>query len=103
MWRLLYAAGVIGLASTVTLHPLSAQGVSDVLRGLNAVINPGDAQRLEDQARRSNQPAEERYWRDYRTGLETPNRGRDTSVRRDYGDRVASIRMTRADSALTLQ
>ena len=49
-------------------------GVGDIVRGLNAVVNPGDAQRLEDQARRNNQPAEERYWRDYRTGLETPDR-----------------------------
>jgi hypothetical protein len=85
--RLLCGAVVVGLASIATLHPMSAQGVSDVVRGLNAVINPGDAQRLEDQARRNNQPAEERYWRDYRTGLETPDRSRDTGLRRDYGDR----------------
>jgi hypothetical protein len=104
--RLLCAAGVVGLASTVTLHPLSAQGVTDVLRGLNAVINPGDAQRLEDQARRSNQPAEERYWRDYRTGLETPDRSRDTGVRRDYGDRrfdPNDPRSFRSDAAIALE
>jgi len=39
--KLLYVAGVIGLASTVAPHSLSAQGVSDIVRTLNAVINPG--------------------------------------------------------------
>ena len=72
--RVFYTASVVGLMSSLAAHPLSAQGVGDIVRGLNAVINPGDAQRLEDQARRNNQPAEERYWRDYRTGLETPDR-----------------------------
>ncbi len=72
--RLFYAAAAVGLVSTVPPHPLSAQGVSDIFRGLNAVINPDDAQRLEN-------------WRDYRTGLETHDWGPDTYSRRDYGDR----------------
>ena len=54
--RLLFTAGVVGLMSALGTHPLSAQGVGDIVRGLNAVINPGDAQRLE----RNNRPAEER-------------------------------------------
>ena len=85
--RLFYTAALVGLMGVLSAQPSSAQGVGDIVRGLNAVINPGDAQRLEDQARRNNQPAEERYWRDYRTGLETPDRSRDTGARRDYGDR----------------
>ena len=92
--RVLYTAGVAGLMSALTAHPsaltahpASAQGVGDIVGGLNAVINPGDPQRLEDQARRNNRPAEERYWWDYRTGLETPDRSRDTGARRDHGDR----------------
>ena len=104
--KLLYVAGVIGLASTVAPHSLSAQGVSDIVRTLNAVINPGDAQRLEDQARRNNQPAEERYWRDYRAGLETHDRSRDTYSRRDYGDRrfdPADPRSFRSDAAINLE
>jgi hypothetical protein len=104
--RLLYVAGLVGLASTVTPQPLSAQSVSDVVRSLNAVINPGDAQRLEDQARRSNQPAEESYWRDYRTGLETPDPGRDSGIRRDYGDRrfdPSDPRSFRSDAAINLE
>ena len=84
--RVLYTASVAGLMSALAAHPPSAQGVTDIVRGLNAVINPGDAQRLEDQARRNNRPAEERYWRDYRAGLETPDRSRDTGARRDHGD-----------------
>jgi hypothetical protein len=70
------------------------------------VINPGDTQRLEDQARRNNRPAEERYWRDYRTGLETPNRSRDTGVRRDYGDRrfdPNDPRTFRSEAAINLE
>jgi len=92
--------------SALTAHPLSAQGVGDIVRGLNAVINPGDAQRLEDQARRNNQPAEERYWRDYRTGLEAPDRSRDTGARRDYGDRrfdPNDPRTFRSDAAINLE
>src|SRR5256885_8360027 len=58
----------------------SAQSVNDMVRTLNNVLNPGDAQRLEDQARRSGRPQEERYWRDYRAGLDSPDRSR-----RDYG------------------
>jgi len=104
--RVFYTASVVGLMSSLAAHPLSAQGVGDIVRGLNAVINPGDAQRLEDQARRNNRPAEERYWRDYRTGLETPNRSRDTGVRRDYGDRrfdPNDPRTFRSEAAINLE
>lgn len=73
--RLLYGVSVVVLMSTLAPRLLYAQSVGDTARGLNAVINPGDAQRLEDQARRNNRPAEERYWRDYRAGLEAPDRG----------------------------
>ncbi|MBV8845203.1 MAG: hypothetical protein JO307_20545 [Bryobacterales bacterium] len=51
-----------------------------MVRTLNNVLNPSDAQRLEDQARRNGRPQEERYWRDYRAGLDSPDRNR-----RDYG------------------
>jgi hypothetical protein len=110
---LLYSLGVVALMTVSSAQPSSAQGVGDIVRGLNAVINPGDAQRLKDQARRNNQPAEERYWRDYRTGLETPDRSRDTGARRDYGDRsrdygdrrfdLGDPRTFRSDAALNLE
>jgi hypothetical protein len=104
--RLFYTATVVGLMGVLSAQPSSAQGVSDIVRGLNAVINPSDAQRFEDQARRNNRPAEERYWRDYRTGLETPDRSRDVGTRRDYGDRrfdPGDPRTFRSDAAINLE
>jgi hypothetical protein len=58
----------------------SAQSMNDMVRTLNNIVNPSDAQRLEDQARRTRRPREERYWHDYRAGLDSPDRNR-----RDYG------------------
>ena len=50
-----------------------AQSVNDMVRTLNNIVNPGDAQRLEDQARRNDRPQEERYWHDYhRADLSRP-------------------------------
>ena len=111
--RLPYVASVVGLVTALAGYPAAAQGVTDIVRGLNAVINPGDAQRFEDQARRNNRPAEERYWRDYRTGLEAPDRSRDTGARGDYGDRSRDYgdrrfapgdpRTFRSDAAINLE
>ena len=70
------------------------------------MINPSDAQRFEDQARRNNRPSEERYWRDYRTGLESPDRTREPGDRRDYGDRrfdPNDPRSFRSDAAINLE
>src|SRR5205807_8228687 len=85
--KLLCTAGLVGLLAAVPgARTGSAQGVNDMVRTLNNVLNPGDAQRLEDQARRNGRSQEERYWRDYRTGLESPDRhGRDQPDR-DRGD-----------------
>jgi hypothetical protein len=104
--RLFWNATVLGVVGVLSTQPGSAQGVGDIVRGLNAVINPSDAQRYEDQARRNNRPAEERYWRDYRTGLESPDRTRDTGPRRDYGDRrfdPGDPRTFRSDAAINLE
>jgi hypothetical protein len=103
--RVFYTASFVGLMSALAAHPLSAQDVGDIVRGLNAAINPGDAQRLEDQARRNNRPAEERYWRDYRTGLQTSDRSRNTGARRDYGDCFDpnDPRTFRSDAAINLE
>ncbi len=79
--KLLCTAGLVGLLAAVPgARTGSAQGMNDMVRTLNNVLNPGDAQRLEDQARRNSRPQEERYWRDYRAGLDSPDRNR-----RDYG------------------
>ena len=85
--RLLCTAGLVGLLAVVPgVRTGSAQSVNDMVRTLNSALNPGDAQRLEDQARRNGRSQEERYWRDYRAGLESPNRsGRDYRDR-DSGD-----------------
>jgi hypothetical protein len=90
--KLLCTAGLVGLLAAVPgARTGSAQNVNDMVRTLNNVLNPGDAQRLEDQARRNGRPQEERYWRDYRAGLDSPDRNRRdygrTADRTDYRDR----------------
>jgi hypothetical protein len=75
--RLICTAGLIGLLAAVPGVPTgSAQSVNDMVRTLNNALNPSDAQRLEDQARRNGRVEEERYWRDYRAGLESSGRYR---------------------------
>jgi hypothetical protein len=84
--RLFCTAGLVGLLAAVPgARTGSAQSMNDMVRTLNNVLNPGDAQRLEDQARRNGRSQEERYWRDYRAGLESPDRRRDQPDR-DRGD-----------------
>ena len=75
--RLLSTAGLVGLlAMAPGVRTGSAQSMNDMVRTLNNVLNPGDAQRLEDQARRNGRSQEERYWHDYRAGLDLPDRYR---------------------------
>jgi hypothetical protein len=89
--RLLSTAGLVGLLAMVPgARTASAQNMNDMVRTLNNVLNPGDAQRLEDQARRNGRSQEERYWHDYRAGLDSPDRNRgpgDYRNRRDEGYR----------------
>jgi hypothetical protein len=76
--RLWCAAGVVGLIAAASgPQSASAQNLQSVIRTLDNVLNPNDARRFEDQARRNGRADEERYWRDYRAGLETrrPERG----------------------------
>lgn len=69
--RLCCLAGLVGLiAAAAGPQPALAQDVNRIVRTLNTILNPGDAQRLEDRARREGREDEERYWRDYRAGLE---------------------------------
>lgn len=83
--RLFSTAALVGLLAAVpTLRTGSAQNLNDMVRGLNNVINPGDAQRLEDQARRNGRVEEEHYWRDYRAGLDS--RGSYRRDRPNYRD-----------------
>ena len=60
--KLLCTAGLVGLLAAVPgARTGSAQSVNDMVRTLNNVLNPSDAQRLEDQARRNGRLQEERY------------------------------------------
>ena len=89
--KLLCSVGLVGLLTMVPgAHTGSAQNLNDMVRTLNNIVNPSDAQRLEDQARRNGRVQEERYWHDYRAGLNSPDRNRrdygpDYRGRRDYG------------------
>ena len=78
-------AGVIAAASGP--QPASAQDLNRVVRTLNAILNPQDAQRLEEQARRAGREDEERYWREYRAGLEHQRHEREGSYAPGYRDR----------------
>jgi len=110
--RLPCIAGLVGLLAAVSgAGTASAQSVNDMVRTLNNVLNPGDAQRLEDQARRSGRPQEERYLRDYRAGLESPGRypreyrdqdPRDYTGRYDYRDRRGDPFQARAATSVTM-
>jgi hypothetical protein len=63
--RLFCGVGLVGLLAMMPgARTGSAQSVNDMVRTLNNVLNPSDAQRLEDQARRNGRPQEECYWHD---------------------------------------
>ena len=87
---------LIGAASVAVIGfgpPASADDLKSVVRTLNAIINPEDAWRLEDQARRHERPDQERYWRSYGAGLEQQRRERGESIPQygggaRYGNRI---------------
>src|SRR6202521_3772313 len=86
--RLLCAAGAIGLMTAIPAgHPASAQGLNDIVRNLNNTMNPNDAQRREDQARRDGRLDERRYRRGDRPTSESREHNWDGGDRRNYGDR----------------
>lgn len=62
----------------------SAQDVNRIIGTLNAILNPADAQRLEERARREGREDERRYWRDYRAGLEDRRPEDDQPYREGY-------------------
>jgi hypothetical protein len=65
----LFLVGVAGIAAVCCGSPASADDLKSVVRTLNAIINPEDAWRLEDQSHRYGQPVEGRYWHQYGAGL----------------------------------
>jgi hypothetical protein len=72
--------GTIGALAIASGSPAPGESLKSVMRTLNAIVNPEDAWRLEDQARSYHRPNEERYWRDYGAGLEQQRRERGEPV-----------------------
>ncbi|HZK88982.1 MAG TPA: hypothetical protein VFC56_02445 [Stellaceae bacterium] len=70
------ALGAAGVVAVAFAPPASADNLNSVVRSLNAVLNPDDARRLEDQSRREGRRDEERYWHNYGAGLEQQRGGR---------------------------
>lgn len=89
-------ACLMGAASIVAVGfgpPASADNLRSVVRTLNAIVNPEDAWRLEDQARRHERSDEEHYWHNYGAGLEQQRRERGESTPQygggaRYGNRI---------------
>jgi len=75
-----YLIGAVSAAAIAVASPAWADSLKSVVRTLNAIINPEDAWRLEDQARRHDRSNEERYWRNYGAGLEQQRRERGEAV-----------------------
>jgi hypothetical protein len=84
--RWFYAASVAGLVTigAAVPRPASAQDANRIIGTLNAILNPQDAQRLEERARREGREEERRYWRDYRAGLEHRRPPEDQPYREGY-------------------
>ena len=97
LWSLAGLAVLMGAASAP--HLASAQDVNRIVRTLNAVLNPQDAMRLEERARREGREEEERYWRDYRAGLEQQQHERQGAYARGYRDRDRPYREIGPDEA----
>ena len=72
--------GAVGIVAIAGGSPASAEDLKSVARTLNAIVNPEDAWRLEEQARHHDRPNEERYWRSYGAGLEQQRRERGEAV-----------------------
>jgi hypothetical protein len=87
--RLLCAAGAIVLMTAIPVaHPVSAQGLNDIVRNLNNTMNPNAAQLRENQARRPGGRSEEgQYRHGNRPTSESREYNRDGGDRGDYGDR----------------
>jgi hypothetical protein len=68
--------GAVVLVMANFAPPASAENLKSVVRTLNAIVNPEDAWRLEDQARHYQHQDEANYWHGYATGLQQQwNRG----------------------------
>jgi len=80
---LFVAAAVLAVVNFAP--PASSEDVKSLMRTLNAIVNPEDAWRLEDQARRYQDHREERYWHGYAAGLEQQRRERGEPMPEYHG------------------
>jgi hypothetical protein len=85
--------GAISVVAGVFGPPALADDLKSVVRTLNAIVNPEDAWRLEDQARRHGRPKEEHYWQTYGAELEHQRRERGEAAPQygggaRYGNRI---------------
>ena len=78
--------GAVGLAIVGFGPPAAAQSLKSVVGTLNAIVNPEDAWRLEDQARRYRRQDDARYWRNYGEGLEQQQRRERGGPELRHGD-----------------
>jgi hypothetical protein len=79
--RLWFAlSGAVAASAIAVGSPALAKSLKSLVRTLNAIVNPENAWRLEDQARRYHRPNEERYWRNHGAGLEQQRRDRGEAV-----------------------
>jgi hypothetical protein len=88
---------IVLLAVVSGAGPAHAQNLNDMVRGLNNVLNPNDARRLEEQAYQNGRSDEQRYWHDYGAGLASSNR-----TRRDYGPDPRDINGAMAAAVATV-
>src|SRR5215469_8514464 len=72
--------GVVSPVAIAVVSPAPAESLKSVVRTLNAIVNPEDAWRLEDQARHHDRSSEARYRHDYGAGLEQQRRERGETV-----------------------
>ena len=93
-----FLIGTIGAVAIAVGPSAAADSLKSVVRTLNAIVNPEDAWRLEDQARRYHRPNEERYWRNYGAGLEQRRDRREAMPLRggwhEYSTRSTPTRRT---------
>lgn len=83
VWASLFGAAALAAANFG--QSASAENLKSVVRTLNAIVNPEEAWRLEDQARRYNQRNEEQYWHGYAQGLQQQRRERGEPVPEYHG------------------
>jgi hypothetical protein len=82
------ALGAIGAVAAAIGPAAAADNLGSVVRELNQILNPDDARRMEEQARRNHRIEEERYWHNYGAGLEQQRRGPGSGAGPQYGRRI---------------